>query len=95
MKRLFTCFIWMAYISENLKLFLKTGNGPKKRGNGPKKEETDPRKEEAYQQTEDLKHFLKTETDPKQKGNGAVNIAKTRSKILENNSWGVSIGTCY
>ena len=46
--------------TENLKLFLKTGNGPKKRGNGPKKEETN-------QQTENLKLFLKTGNGSKSK----------------------------
>ena len=41
--------------NENLQLFLKIGNGPKKRGNGPKKkEEMDPKKEETDQQTENL-----------------------------------------
>ena len=57
--------------TKNLKLFLKTGNGPKN-------EETDPKKkEETDQQTENLKLFLKTgngpkkeETDPKKRGNG-------------------------
>ena len=44
-------------VRESLKLFLKTGNGPKNEETDRKKEETD--------QTENLKLFLKTGNGPK------------------------------
>jgi len=57
----------------DLKLFLKTGNGPKKWGTDPKNGEMDTKKEETNQQTENLKLFLKTGNRPQKWGKRSTN----------------------
>ena len=55
--------------TENLKLFLKTGNWPNKRGNRPKKRGNRPKKRGNWSTNWEFTTFLKTGNKPKKWGN--------------------------